>query len=266
MYFFSDHLASPVVHWTLPELRHTIESNMRPVDPEVTPMRVLRAYSRNLLDTVFAQLDGGRESKGPRFEPDPIGDRRIRRALSAGRGAVIVSPHIGGWDVGCRSLELRGFDFSVVAQPETDPTVDAFRRRSRYGGADRTIEAGSTMESFFRVRGELERGGLIVMLGDRARPGDAVPVSFFGRSASFPRSPAAISHLTGAPIVPAAFVRAADGLFRGLSSEPLFPEEGRTDPEALQAATQRLALAFEEFVRAYPEQWFNFYPFWEEPR
>ena len=66
-----------------------------------------------------------------------------------------------------------------------------------------------------------------------------------------------------APIVPAAFVRCGGGRFRGLSADLLVPPAGCSGPEEIAATTQRLAEAFEGFVREHPEQWFNFYPFWE---
>jgi len=313
LYVISDHLTSPLVHACVPVLRRSLAANLRHVDPAVTPLRVLRSYSRNLLDTVFASLPQ-RGAGSWSFEEDRAGDERFRRGLAAGRGLIVVSPHLGNWDIGCRSLAQRGFRFFVVAQPEPDPTIEDFRRRTRHDDSDVTIRAGSAMESFFRVRSELERGGMVLMLGDRARPGDGVEVTFFGRRTLFPRTPAAMSHLTGAPIAPAAFVRCGDGRFRGLSSEPLFPVPGPGDSlpgegpapslrhragrgpslegggppadhsaieaarlageasieagrlagqAAIEATTQSIARAFEGFVREYPEQWFNFYPFWE---
>lgn len=260
LYVLGDHLVSPLVCLCVPVLRRVLAANLAHVDPNVTPLCVLRAYSRNLLDTFFAASSHGNSWS---FEEDAAGDARFLRALSAGRGAIVVSPHLGNWDIGARSLEVRGYRFHVVAQPEADPTVDNFRRRSRHEAADLTIRTGSAMESFFRVRKELGKGGLVLMLGDRAIPGDREGVTFFGRGAAFSRSPAMMSHLTGAPIVPAAFVRCGDGRFRSLSAEPLFPSE-RRDAEAVHETAQKIACAFEGFVRQHPDQWFNFYPYWEE--
>lgn len=264
LYFFADYLMSPLVVAFVPVLRRAIRSNLAPVDPNITPLRVLRAYSRNLVDTFFAAFPRG--SRAWRFESDTAGDARFKNALASGRGAIIVSPHLGNWDIGARSLEVRGYRFHVVAQPESDPTVDDFRRRSRHDSADLTIHAGSTMSSFFRVRSELAQGGLVLMLGDRAVPGDRALVNLFGRRAAFSRGPAVMSHLTGAPIVPAAFVRCGDGLFRSLSADPIVPQDFShlTRDLAVVEMTQRLAGAFEDFVRDYPEQWFNFYPYWED--
>ena len=65
---------------------------------------------------------------------------------------------------------------------------------------------------------------------------------------------------SGAPIVPAFNVRAADGRYRLHLEPPIFPKEGQ-QPNDLMAEVVRV---FERYVRDHASQWLMIRPYWIE--
>lgn len=70
---------------------------------------------------------------------------------------------------------------------------------------------------------------------------------------------------TGATVLPAFIVRMPDARYRAIIEEPLPIETGGERETALRANVARYVAILERYVRAHPEQWYCFYPFWDDP-
>lgn len=76
--------------------------------------------------------------------------------------------------------------------------------------------------------------------------------------------PFLLAYVSGAPLLPGFVVRRKWLRYRVILGEPIvFPHTGERDPE-LHAGLEKAVRFLEETVRAYPEQWLNFYDFWPE--
>ncbi|HVE65940.1 MAG TPA: lysophospholipid acyltransferase family protein, partial [Thermoanaerobaculia bacterium] len=90
-------------------------------------------------------------------------------------------------------------------------------------------------------------------------------VPFFGRDAYFPRGPFLVAMATSATVLPAFIIRTPDGRYRAVVEEPLAIERGRDREAALRKNVERYVAVLERYISANPEQWYCFYPFWEDP-
>jgi KDO2-lipid IV(A) lauroyltransferase len=70
---------------------------------------------------------------------------------------------------------------------------------------------------------------------------------------------------SGATVLPAFIVRLEDGRYRAIVEEPIRIDAGGDRDEALRANIQRYVALLERYVREYPDQWYCFYPFWDDP-
>jgi KDO2-lipid IV(A) lauroyltransferase len=112
----------------------------------------------------------------------------------------------------------------------------------------------------------LESNAIVAMQGDRDFNNTGVPVSFFGKEAYFPRGPMRMAMATGAKVLPAFILRRPDGRYRAVIEEPLEIDRGGGDRDAaLKRNLERYVAILERYVRANPEQWYCFYPFWNDP-
>ena len=73
------------------------------------------------------------------------------------------------------------------------------------------------------------------------------------------------SELAVATVLPAVIVRVPDGRSRAIVEAPLEIDRGRDREEALAANVRRYVAILERYVAGNPEQWYCFYPFWEDP-
>ncbi len=102
---------------------------------------------------------------------------------------------------------------------------------------------------------------------DRRVGGAEAVLPFFGAPARFPLGAATLARSTGCPIVPL-FSLYADRrrrTVRVMYEAPIEVERTRDRAADLARATARLVEVYERYVRAYPDQWFNFYDFWDPP-
>jgi KDO2-lipid IV(A) lauroyltransferase len=111
----------------------------------------------------------------------------------------------------------------------------------------------------------LRSNGIVAMQGDRDFDNTGVAAPFFGREAYFPRGPLRVAMASGAIVLPAFIVRLPDGRYRAIVEGPLLIETAGDRDAALRTNVQRYVAILERYVRQYPEQWYCFYPFWDDP-
>jgi KDO2-lipid IV(A) lauroyltransferase len=224
--------------------------------------RLFFEYGRHTIDTW--RLRG--EAFTPRITTFEEDAHVLAAARRDGRGFLLVTGHVGNWEMGAVTLRRHGLTPAVVGQPELSPRVQEMRQSLRERVGVESIDIGTSMSTAFRVRRAVDGGRAVAMLVDRAYPEDRVEVPFFGKPTPFLRSPALLARFCACPILPGFFVRRPDGAYSNVWGELLDPDPA-VPPEADAARLMgRIASDLERVIRAHPTQWFNFYRFWgEEP-
>ncbi|HEY1251474.1 MAG TPA: lysophospholipid acyltransferase family protein [Thermoanaerobaculia bacterium] len=193
------------------------------------------------------------------FEEDA---RVLARARRNGRGFLLVTGHVGNWEMGAVTLGRHDLVPAVVGQPELDAGVREMRQQLRQRLGVESIDIGTSMATAFRVRAAIDKGRAVALLVDRAYPEDRVSVPFFGRPTFFLRSPALLARLCGCEILPGFFLRSRDGSYFNVWGEPIAADPSRPPDEDAARIMGRVAADLEGVIRAHPTQWFNFYGFW----
>jgi len=242
-----------------PDTLAALESNLRGAFPAMAPaeaerlaVATLRQYGRGVTDYLLGL------SRPLPVEPAPGAAERL--AACPG-GKIFLCAHLGNWEVGGFFLGRDVGRHHVVTFPERDPEVASFRegRRAQAGVTTHTARAG--LHNLFALRSVLVAGEAIVVLVDRAAGKDRVAVRFRGRPAWFLRSPAVLASLADVWALPTAVVAGRDGRYRALVGPPCRrPGEGAEPGEVIQ----RAADWFGDVLEQYPDQWYNFFPYWRE--
>jgi len=194
-----------------------------------------------------------------------VGYSRIVEARLGGRGVLLLTAHLGNWEVGGLMLARVNQPIHVVLVPDIFPGVELERRRlhQRFGVAE--IRVDRSIVPTLSVLRALGQNAIVAMQGDRDFDNTGVAVPFFGREAFFPRGPLRVAMASGAAVLPAFIVRLPDGRYRAVVEEPLRIETEGDRDAALRTNLLRYVALLERYVRAYPEQWYCFYPFWDDP-
>ena len=204
------------------------------------------------------------ESFVPRIVTLEQDARMLSSVRRNGRGFLLVTGHVGNWEMGAVTLSQHDLVPAVVGQPELDATVRDMRQRLRDRLGVESIDIGSSMATAFKVRAAIDRGRAVALLVDRAYPEDRVTVPFFGRPTPFLRSPALLARLCGCPLLPGFFLRNPDGTYFNVWGEPLSSDPDLSPDEDAERVMTRVAADLESVIRRHPTQWFNFYKFWGE--
>jgi lauroyl/myristoyl acyltransferase len=175
-----------------------------------------------------------------------------------GQGTLLITGHLGAWELGGMLLAAEGFQVNVVTMEEPTPELDAWRRQYRERFGIKTITVGTDKFAFVELIHALRRNELVAMLVDRPYLNSGIDVRFFGRSTLFSAAAARIWQHTGATIIPAFVLQLQPGRYGCYAYPPIDMESNAS----AEANTQRIAGVFEAIFREFPDQWFNFVPIW----
>jgi KDO2-lipid IV(A) lauroyltransferase len=182
------------------------------------------------------------------------GKENLDNALKMNRGLILLTAHLGNWELGGIFFGSYGIETNVITLPDSDAEIDRVRRwyRERFNVKTITIDGSSL--SAVEVINALNKKEIVAMLIDRYDKGtNSVTVDFFGKPTYFPLGPFILSRLTGAPVVVAFVVRERNG-YRGIVKEFFVVTNKDEEIKMLKSVVKIL----EEYIILYPDQWFNF--------
>lgn len=218
------------------------------------PVRLLDTY-RNFLAFTLCWFERTHAfSHGPAFlRLDSGGADHLERALALGKGAIMLTAHVGNYELGAWILKQSGRPVNLVMADYEAQAVAQYLERLRGDVRPRIIAVNRSPWSSLEVAAALRRGEIVCMQGDRALSPAHALVPFLGKPAPFPTGPYQLAQLTGAPILPVFSSRMGRAHYRFEIFAPL------GGPTALEEYVQLL----EREVLLRPYYWFNVYSFWD---
>jgi KDO2-lipid IV(A) lauroyltransferase len=178
----------------------------------------------------------------------------------SGRGAIILTGHVGNWELLAGWLAQSGYPLTAVVRNPDDPNLSELIETYRAALGVGTIEKHFIMKDAVRFA---KRGGFLGLLPDQAWNSTGVHGPFFGRMCYTAGGPAAIAHMAGVPVVPVVSYRLAPFRHRVVISPPVPMAEGTDRNSAIQENTLRMNRAIEEMIRPFPEQWLWLHRRWK---
>ncbi|MDD5042824.1 MAG: lysophospholipid acyltransferase family protein [Candidatus Omnitrophica bacterium] len=219
---------------------------------------VFRNFAKYLVDFFrFERLDRQYISRNIKLENVAYFDQ----ALAKGKGVIVLTAHLGNWELGGVVLAQLGYPFWAVALPHKNKDVDNFfvSQRSRKGV--NVIPMGKAVRSCIAA---LRKNHMLALVGDRDFTEKGLIVDLFGKPMHFPEGPAALSLLTGASIVPGFMLRNPDDSFTlRIEKAVEFTPCGDKEKD-LKKIIEIYRETFERYIRTYPDQWYVFRRFWVE--
>jgi len=243
--------------------RKIVSENLKAIFPEKSSreirrirIRVFRNFAKYLVDFFrFSKIN--KDSVGKYMGVENI--QYLDQALKKGKGVVVLSAHLGNWELGGAVIGLLGYPFWVVVRPHKDKIVDDFFNKQRESKGLKIIPLGKAGRQCFRV---LKENQLLGLVGDRDFTDKGIALDFFGRPTIFPVGPAELSLKTGATIIPGFMIRNSDDSCTLKIYKPVeFSPTGSEDD--LTQLMKSYINIFEDAIRQYPEQWYMFRRFWK---
>jgi len=243
--------------------RRAIINNLKTVfcdktDRENTAIarQVFRNFAKYLVDFFrFSRID-------QRFIRDRVkivGIENMKSALAKGKGVILLSAHIGNWELGGIMVAKIGFPVSAVVMSHQNKKVNDFFTRQRAVGPLKPIFIGPSLRKCFTV---LKKKEALALLGDRDFSTSGMKVKFFNKEPYLPHGPASISQATGSAIVPCFMIRMPDDSFTLSFGKPLYPQSKKRDPDSIRNVIESYIASIEEYIKKYPSQWYMFREVW----
>jgi Kdo2-lipid IVA lauroyltransferase/acyltransferase len=255
-------------YWPLGIRRAVVERQLSAALPERSPEDIER-----IARETYAQL--GRTSVETAILPaynaaeivslfeDVQGWSIIEERLARGKGLILVTGHLGNWELGGAYLAARGVPIDVVARHMANPLFDRYLTRTRQQIG---MEVVHDEEAVRRVPRSLRSGRAVAFLVDQGAVGLASTwVPFFGRYAKTPRGPAVFALRLDAPIVFGAAVRRPSGRYQ-LTFEPIDVAPTGDREADVDRIVADYTSTLERWVRRTPEQYFWHHRRWKHQR
>jgi len=190
------------------------------------------------------------------------GHYNYMRALQKGKGLLMLTGHVGNWELLPVVGVMINLPVNVLYRPLDSPVLERFitELRSRFGA--RMIP---TARSARQVLKALLRGEIFAILMDQNVDWyEGVFVDFFGHRACTNKGMALLALKTRAPVVPIFLIREPDGFLVDVGTEVPLIQTGDKIKD-VEENTQRYNTVIEDFVRRYPDQWFWVHQRWKTP-
>ena len=184
----------------------------------------------------------------------------IRDRLKHGRGVIILTGHIGNWELAGGYLASLGIPLAAVVKPPANPYVAGHTESVRRALGMETIPMPQARS---RVLAALREGKAVALVADQGALRSETWVPFFGQPTMTPSGPGLFAARSGAPVVFGILVAAGSG-YR-LEVEVL--DDAVTGE--VRGAIERIAARYREMleaaVRRFPDQYLWTHRLWKRP-
>jgi len=187
----------------------------------------------------------------------------LKEALSANKGVINVTAHLGNWELGGIAVALMGYPIFGVALPHQDKQVDEFFNRQREIKGLKVIPLSQAVSRSLSL---LKENKIVALVADRDFTQQGICIDFFNKPTIFPSGPAIFSLRTKAPILPVFLIRKKQDYFVLKFEKPIYPLEGKDMNDNIRDIIYCYKTIFEEYIKKYPQQWYMFRKFWKEDK
>jgi KDO2-lipid IV(A) lauroyltransferase len=249
----------------VPRLRRIGDVNLRMAYPEMSASargRLLRDSMLNLGRhlgefTRFSSIT----PETLRQTIDCDGLENIEAARARGRGVIILSAHLGAWEMISFTMSAFGYPFDFLVRRIENPAVERLIETIRTRFGNRTIDKRSAARVMLTT---LRAGNLLALMVDiNVVRNKGIFVKFFGVPACTTFIAAKLSLRTGAPLVPifAPWDEQHQRYVMQIGA-PLTIERSGNEENDVRQLTKRFTRVVEDQIRRYPDQWLWIHKRW----
>jgi len=245
--------------------RYNVRQNLAQVydDPKIiekTTKNIFLNYGKYIAD--WTKLNHVGIGKLGKWFSSFQGEEFIKDGLNKGKGIILLTAHLGNWELGGLFFSYRGIPINVITAQDDIKGLAEIRENSRKTRNIKTITINKDSLFFIDIVNALQRNELVAMLIDRYEGQNGVEIDFFGRPTSFPIGPVQIAKSTGAAIVPAFMVLDETGKYKAIADSVVEMEFTDNTREDVRKNTEKLVRIFERYILKYSDQWYNFTNLW----
>ncbi len=197
-----------------------------------------------------------------RFTFNFDGEQYLHEMVAAGKGGLLLSAHIGNWEIAGHLLKRLNTRINIVMFDGEHQQLKQYLENTTGQRNANIIVIKDNISHIYEIMEALNNNELVCMHSDRFLPGNKTLLAdFLGKRAHFPQGPFTLATKLNVPVT---FVFAMKESFYHYH---FFATPGvvyRDQPDiSSQKVLEAFAGAMTEKVKRYPTQWYNYYDFWK---
>lgn len=217
-------------------------------------------FGQVLIDKVVV-MSGIRNKFTFEFE----GEKYLREITAASRGGIMLSAHLGNWEVAGHLFQRLETRINIVMFDGEHERIKKYLSSITGERNVNIIVIKDDLSHIYAINEALSNQELVCMHADRFLKGNkTIQVDFLGQQASFPAGPFLLAATFRVP-VSMVFAFKESSTHYHLYATPPREYNGRRR-QGVELAARDFVQELEMMVKKYPEQWFNYYDFWELPK
>ncbi len=201
---------------------------------------------------------------GRKFQIDVDGNDQFEDLMDGEQGFMVLSSHVGNYELAGYTFKARKKRFNALVFSGEAQDVMEERNKQLSKNNIRLVPASSDMSHIFVMNDALASGEIVSIPGDRIFGSPRyVECDFLGSKARFPLGPFVLALQRNVPTLAIFVMKASPYRYQAYVRRIQADNRkytGRNDRAANLA--QHFASEIEQVLEKYPEQWFNFYEFW----
>ncbi|MBX2965370.1 MAG: lipid A biosynthesis acyltransferase [Cyclobacteriaceae bacterium] len=215
-------------------------------------------FGQTLLDKIVVM--SGIENK---FTYHFDGEENLVEIVSRNRGGVLLSAHVGNWEVAGHFLNRLNITIHVVMFDGEHQQIKNYLDEVTGGRKFNVIVIRDDMSHIYAISEALQKNELVCMHADRFIDRSKTTLyPLLGEPALFPAGPFMLASSFNVPVSIVFAFKETDRHYHFFGSKPISKHESESKREFADRLGKIFAGEMETKLRLYPEQWFNYYNFW----
>ncbi|MFH1613047.1 MAG: lysophospholipid acyltransferase family protein [bacterium] len=210
-------------------------------------------YSKYYVDFLYLEWFKKRKNKISNI----VNVNYLKDAIQKNKGVILVTAHLGNWDVGALNFIQSGFSMNVVVERLYPKKLYEFYRKNRQKLGVKVISSGFVNV----IQEKLRNNEIVAIVVDRNVEGKGVEVEFFNKKTKMPVGPIVLALRTGAVIIPGFTIRKNDNTYLTFLLESIEIEKKKNLEQTIKYNLEKMNKVIEEQIKKYISQWYNLQPF-----
>lgn len=257
-YFIARILAS-IRFYTSAKDRNSVISNLAILDPKGSKQQLYKKSKEVFINFAYYLVDFFRYAKlNKDFFTQHVriaGKEYLEEAKARNKGVILLSAHLGNYELGAAIVNSLGCDVYVVALPNKDERIRGFFDRQRELQGIKVIPTGSGVRRSYSA---LKKGAVVAFLGDRDFSGRKAVFNICSKPAYMPEGFTFFALKTGCAILPVFCLREEGNKFNLVFEKIIEYKENSTPEEIIN----NYIVILEKYLKKYPQQWYLFQKYW----
>ena len=225
-------------------------------------VRAALATYRNFY--LFAQvvIDKFAMYAGKHFNIEIVGNEHFLALASREEGFVQLSAHVGNYEIAGYSLVAEKKRFNALVFGGEKASVMKNRNKMFANTNINMIGIDADMSHLYEINSALANGEIVSMPGDRIFGSEkSIETDLLGATAHLPAGPFRVATMRGLDCLAVNVMKTGAKSYR-IYVSPLIYNKQAPRPEQVRGLADSYARELERIITMYPEQWYNYFEFW----